>query len=378
MKPFRELKILIIAPCYAAVFNRSWVKEMVNRFGVKVNLLTIQSFKEGGVRCYFQRQDGETYTTTIGKVAFSKRYTLTFFYTKIYGLIKKLRPDIIEIHLPPRSLLSLETIILRNILSSKTKVSFCSQENIPNNTCLWFRLINRIVLRYAQGANVCSQEAAEVLQREGFKGEVEVIPLAVDAEKFFPKDNSFLRKKLGLSGVVVGYLGQIIRGKGIVALLNAFKNITMPDIKLLVVGDGPESYLLDRNKTRGLIFVKGVGPDEVADYLNCMDILVCPSQTLRRWKEQFGRVIVEAMACGVAVIGSDSGAIPEVLGDAGLIFREGDVTDLTRKLMMLIENKALRRELGKKGRERVIARYTPVKVSQKYARLYQRIYSDEN
>jgi glycosyltransferase involved in cell wall biosynthesis len=379
MKPFQNLKILIIAPAYAASPNRRWIKEIAARYGVNVTLLTARSFKEGGgLNCCFQREDGETYTVVIGRAAFCNRYTLTFFYTKIYGVIKNLKPDIIEINAEPRSLLSLQTILLRNIFSPRTKVSFYSLENIVNNTYLWFRIIKKIVFKYAQGANVCNRETVEVLRREGFKGKIDVIPLAIDTERFCPKDSSLLRKKLGLTGLTIGYLGRISRSKGIITLLNAFKNITLQNINLLVVGDGPDSHLLDKYRTmRGTVFVRGLRPQDVADYLNCMDILVCPSVTVRRWKEQFGRAIVEAMACGLAVIGSDSGAIPEILGDAGLIFNERDVTGLTRKLITLIENETLRRELGKKARERVIANYAPVKISEKYMKFYQKFYPDE-
>lgn len=374
MKPFEQLKILIIAPAYAVSSNRRWIKEIVSHYGVKVSLLTVQSYKEGGVTCYFQRENGETYPIVVGRVALCSRYTLTLFYTKICGLIRNWGPDIIEIHAEARSLLSLEIILLRNIFLPKTKISFYSAENIINNTYWPFRLIKKFVFKYVQGANVCSQEVKEVLRREGFKGAIEVIPLAVDTEKFFQHDSSFLKKKLNLEGVTIGYVGRISSSKGIVTLLEAFRNISLAHINLLVVGNGPDAHLLDKYKTsQSLIFVRGVSPEEVVDYLNCMDILVCPSQTTHRWKEQFGRAIVEAMACEVAVIGSNSGSIPEVIGDAGLIFKEGDVAELTNKLTMLIENKALRHQLGKKGRERVIVCYTPIKVSEKYARFYQNL-----
>ena len=373
MKPFEQLKILIIAPAYAVSTNRRWIKEMVSCYGVKVTLLTVRDSEEGGVRIFFQRENGETYTIVVGRAAFCSRYTLTFFYTKIYELIKNLKPDIIEIHAQPRSLLALETILLRNLFSPNTKISFYSAENILNNTYWPFRLIKKFVFKYAQGAHVCSQEVGEVLRREGFKGAIEVIPLAIDVERFYPKDSSYLRRKLGISGVTIGYLGRISRSKGIVTLLEAFKNISLPNINLLVVGNGPDAYLLDKYKTnQSLVFVRGVSPEEVVDYLNCMDILVCPSKTTRRWKEQFGRAIVEAMACEVAVIGSNSGSIPEVIGDAGLIFKEGDKSDLTRKLMMLIENENLRQKLSKKGRARVLAYYTPAKICEKYTNFYQR------
>jgi len=69
---------------------------------------------------------------------------------------------------------------------------------------------------------------------------------------------------------------------------------------------------------------------QLPQYLNCLDLGIVPSLTTRRWKEQFGRVLVEFMSCEVPVIGSNSGAIPEVLGDAGWIFPENDLQELLR------------------------------------------------
>ena len=69
----------------------------------------------------------------------------------------------------------------------------------------------------------------------------------------------------------------------------------------------------------------GVAHDDVPAFLNAMDVLCAPSQTTARWREQFGRMLIEAMACGVPVIASRSGEIPYVVGDAGLVVDEADV-----------------------------------------------------
>ena len=69
---------------------------------------------------------------------------------------------------------------------------------------------------------------------------------------------------------------------------------------------------------------------EVPRYLGCMDLMVAPSQTMKNWREQFGRMIIEAFACGVPVVGSDSGEIPFVIGDAGRVVAETDVAGWAR------------------------------------------------
>jgi glycosyltransferase involved in cell wall biosynthesis len=101
-----------------------------------------------------------------------------------------------------------------------------------------------------------------------------------------------------------------------------------------------------------------VAHDAVPQYLQRMTVLVLPSRTTATWKEQFGHVIVEAMACGVPVVGSDSGAIPEVVGNAGVIVPEGSVEALAEALRGLIATPSVRVELAARGRERVLAAYT--------------------
>ncbi len=114
---------------------------------------------------------------------------------------------------------------------------------------------------------------------------------------------------------------------------------------------------------------------EVADEMRKLHAFVLPSHTTPRWKEQFGRVLVEAMASGVPPVGSDSGEIPHVVGDAGLIFREGNVEDLTHKLRLLVDNPALHATLAKRGRERVLTHYTQHAIARAYYDAYREMLS---
>jgi glycosyltransferase involved in cell wall biosynthesis len=101
--------------------------------------------------------------------------------------------------------------------------------------------------------------------------------------------------------------------------------------------------------------------------------LALPSLTRPNWKEQFGRVLIEALACGVPVVGSDSGEIPNVIGEAGLVFAEGDEQALRARLSQLMANPDLRDELARKGRERVLAHYTQAQVAAKTYQVYNEL-----
>ncbi len=112
------------------------------------------------------------------------------------------------------------------------------------------------------------------------------------------------------------------------------------------------------------------GSSNMAAFYNSLDVLVLPSRTLPNWKEQFGRVLIEAMACQVPVVGSDSGEIPNVVGGGGLIFAEGDVQALRGCLQRLGDDAGERRRLGEQGRQRVLAHYTMRHIAQQTLAVY--------
>ena len=98
-----------------------------------------------------------------------------------------------------------------------------------------------------------------------------------------------------------------------------------------------------------------------------------PSRTTPVWKEQFGRVLAEAMACKVPVIGSDSGAIREVIGDAGLIFPEGNVAALADCLRLLNASPSLRHDLAERGYVRASGLYTQEHIAEQTADFYRQL-----
>ena len=109
---------------------------------------------------------------------------------------------------------------------------------------------------------------------------------------------------------------------------------------------------------------------QTVDYYRSLDVLVLPSRSRSNWKEQFGRVLIEAMASQVPVIGSNSGEIPNVIGDAGLVFPENDAPALSALIEGLIWDPARRAELGKRGRKRVLDRFTQDQIANETYAVY--------
>jgi glycosyltransferase involved in cell wall biosynthesis len=111
----------------------------------------------------------------------------------------------------------------------------------------------------------------------------------------------------------------------------------------------------------------------VPRYLNAMDLLVAPSLTTPSWKEQFGRMLIEAFACGVPVVGSDSGEIPFVIDEAGVVVREGQTQDWAEAIEALLTDPARRAELARAGLERCREKYSNEVVARGYLDFFQRM-----
>lgn len=188
-----------------------------------------------------------------------------------------------------------------------------------------------------------SNDGTKVMEALGFKNKVTKIPLGFDPDLFFIHDKKRVfenRKKLGLNKTTIAYFGRIVPEKGVHLLLNALKEISDKPWQLLLdkFTEYTDSYILEIQcliKTLGfserVVFFES-SHDKMPDFMNAADIVVLPSVSTPKWKEQYGRVIPEAMACGKLVIGSNSGAIPELIQDHGMIFKEGDQGDLEKKI----------------------------------------------
>jgi glycosyltransferase involved in cell wall biosynthesis len=206
-----------------------------------------------------------------------------------------------------------------------------------------------------------------------------VIPPGVDLARFRPDPEARrrIRAELGWGDdvpPVVGYLGRFVPEKGIDLLRRAWESAAPS--RLLLVGGGAMEEGLREWATRAgdrVRVVTGVPHDRVPDYLNAMDVLVAPSLTTRRWREQFGRMLVEAMACGVPVVGSDSGEIPHVIGDAGVVVPEGEGIGWPDALDELIVSPERRAELSRRGLERARTDFALPVVARRHLQFFDEI-----
>ena len=200
--------------------------------------------------------------------------------------------------------------------------------------------------------------------RSGYTGKpARVITPGVDVDRFRPDAAAAAatRRELGWpeSALVAGFLGRFEPQKGVELLCEALEGVTAPWHALFVGGGTLEPFLraFEARHPSRVRVVTGVAHADVPRWLNAMSLLAAPSQTTAVWKEQFGRMLVEAMACGLPVAGSDSGEIPFVIGDAGVTVSESDPEAWATALDALLHDPVRRREYAARGLTRARERF---------------------
>jgi glycosyltransferase involved in cell wall biosynthesis len=223
-----------------------------------------------------------------------------------------------------------------------------SAENIDRRFPLPVRVMRSRVLREAAFVAARSDSAARLARAWGAAGAVALAPHAVPLWQDVPRGAQ--------RPFTVGYAGRLVPSKGLRDLLAAVRRLQAP-VELLLIGDGEQRAELEGQPIPGsrVRVLNGLGHDEMAGGYAQLDVLALPSRTTPTWKEQFGRVIVEALWCGVPVVGSDSGEIPWLieLTGGGLVFPEGDSEALAARLGELREQPSLRERLAQSGRAAV-------------------------
>jgi phosphatidylinositol alpha-1,6-mannosyltransferase len=246
------------------------------------------------------------------------------------------------------------------------KLVFATFQNLPKRYPPPFRWTERFAMSRAAGWIAFGRTIEDALRdRPGYaRRPRRVIAPGVDTELFRPDPAAGARVRASLGWdadgpPVVGYLGRFVAEKGLGTLMRALDACAEPWRALFVGGGTMETELRAWAAGHGdrVRIATGVGHEQVPDYLNAMHLLCAPSRTTPAWREQLGRMLTEAMACGVPVLGSASGEIPYVVADAGLILPEDDAAAWARAVDRLCADAALRADLAARGLARARAEY---------------------
>ncbi len=362
------MRVLMVSKACVLKAYRKKLEELA-RLGAEMFLVVPRYWRdERGVLSLEEGAEG--YRMLVDSLAFNGNYHL-HFYLRLPLYIRETRPEIVHIDEEPYNLATFQGMALARRIGARAL--FFTWQNLYRRYPPPFSWFERYNYRHSSWAIAGNQEAAEVLRRKGYRKPVSVIPqFGVDEEAFAPGP-----AKEGARPFTVGYVGRLVEEKGVHLLLRAMAGIE-GEWELLILGTGPRRGELEKlagelgiaHRTRFLPFLPS---SQLPDFYRRLDLLVLPSLTRPNWKEQFGRVLVEAMACGVPVLGSTCGEIPNVIGDAGLLFPEGDVEALRESILKLMADEDLRLYLVRKGRERVLEKFTQKAIASQTFEVYRRI-----
>jgi glycosyltransferase involved in cell wall biosynthesis len=324
-----------------------------------------------------ERQHTSGYEMVVERMVLNGQYHL-HFYPGLGRQMRRLIPELVHIDEEPYNLATAHA--LWTARNAGAKSLFFSWQNIHRRYPFPFRMLERYVLNRVDYGIVGNQESAVVWREKGYSGPLAVIPqFGVDPDIFAPTE--LQSRTLKSPGFVVGYVGRLVEEKGVDLLLQALATL-QGDWQASIIGGGPAEEdlraLAGRLGLRERVRFEGlVASARMPGIYQQLDVLVVPSRTRSNWKEQFGRVLVEAMACGVPVVGSDSGEIPHVIGDAGFVFPEGRADILREQLTRLQADPELRASVARQARERILSHFTQARVAAETYEVYRQILSAE-
>jgi glycosyltransferase involved in cell wall biosynthesis len=252
---------------------------------------------------------------------------------RLRALVSEVRPDVVDLHEEPFSRSA--RAWLQAVPPGLPVVAYTAQ-NVDKRFPPPFAHYERSAYTRLCGVYPCSSQAASVAWGKGFRGQVAVLPLGLDLRQFRPGHQHHDDARF-----ILAMVGRVVPEKGVLDAVHALSaSQSVRDSRLVLVGEGPalprlldEALALgvgDRVDLRGSVDAAGV-----AGALRSAHVLLAPSHSSRTWVEQFGRMAIEAQACGAVVAGYASGALPEATGGAALLVNEGDVTGLQHTVRRL-------------------------------------------
>ena len=363
-----KIRVLMISKaCVVGEYQRK-LEAIACHPGIDLTVLVPRAWRDERGTMQLERAHTVGYRLLVTPIVFNGSYHLHY-----YPQLRKhmaAGPHILHIDEEPYNFATWHA--LRLAQRAGVKALFFSWQNIARRYPWPFRAMEAHVLHNADRAIYGSASAAAVGRAKGFRGELAVIPqFGVDPQIFTPPSEPH-------SAAVpfrIGYVGRLVPEKGVDVLLRA-ATVLGPDSTVDIIGAGPQLAALRAQAVRAGIgdavrFTAWLPSAQMPQRLRELDVLVLPARTQPNWREQFGRVLVEAMACGVPVIGSTCGEIPSVIGDAGIVVPEGDVAALAEALRRLRDDRQLCARLGESGRARVLQHFTHAHVAAATVQVYR-------
>jgi glycosyltransferase involved in cell wall biosynthesis len=284
-------------------------------------------------------------------------------------LIKSVAPDVIYSHNEPYAFSTIQWC-WGNRRSVNVPFGFYSCQNIVKRYPVPFRQAERWVYRNSSFAFPITRTVEEVHRTKGFKGDSTILPLGFDASLFPVRQ----RTENATGEFRFAYLGRVVEEKGLLTLVKALAALPDKRWHLEIFGSGPleavvkgkadELGIGQRLKWQGFVPQK-----EISTRLAQVDAVVLPSETRGNWKEQFGRVLIESLASGVPIVGSDSGEIPIIIRESGggIVFSEGNVESCAAALQRMMTDQDGRKRMAEGGERYVRDEYDLRNLAERFA-----------
>jgi glycosyltransferase involved in cell wall biosynthesis len=351
-------------------FREKW--HALSALGWEVHLILPQHWPEGGGRVVAPATGSEGSLRIYRLPIWLAGKVFWFHVPGIFSQLRRIQPDLVYAEEEPQALL---TQRLAKFCSKQNRpLAAFTWENIPQ-TFTWPLHGGYLKLLRTIGGMICgNHEALEILRSRGLRAPAVALPqYGVNTQKFAPGvSNTAPSERLR-----IGFLGRFTAEKGLATLLEAARLLRVP-YQLTLAGRGPlEPALrqaLQESPLAGHAEIRtSVQHAEVPEFLRGLDVLVLPSLTRPKWKEQFGRVLIEAMACAVLTLGSESGEIPHVIGDPECVFPEGNAASLAALLRRAAEDPDWRQARAQAGRARAVAEYDERALARRYHAFFSEI-----
>jgi glycosyltransferase involved in cell wall biosynthesis len=363
--------VRVLRVYHSAVVDEYRQRERALRkyFGYDVHLVCPPRWLEGGVAVEAPpASDLPVHVVPIR----GRAHPILFWYRSVEfrKILREVDPHIVDLHEEPYSLaVAVARRAVRDVVP-QAKICIYSAQNIHKEYPPPFRHFERRALATAVAAYPCSTEAGEVLRAKGFEGALHVLPLGVSIPPRTDRPSE--------APFSVGFLGRLEPYKGAEIAVRAFAQASVGvNATLEIVGTGSQHQaLMHCARELGISdrvgFCGALSQDEALRRIGTYDLVVIPSLTTSSWKEQFGRVAAQALAAGTAVLASDSGSLPEVLGGCGELAREGDAGHFGSKMAALLRDPARLAVLSTTGRARAMTTFSWESVAHGFDRMYRR------
>ncbi|EJW11498.1 Poly(glycerol-phosphate) alpha-glucosyltransferase [Rhodovulum sp. PH10] len=364
------LKILSIAhPAVSRAAGRLRYRPFAARRDLDVHLVVPTRWHQFGRTMVADPPGDPGVTTHVMPILFPRGGPMKWYlhvYPRLRRKIRDVAPDVIHLWEEPWSFVALQACLLKNDAALVLEVD----QNILKRLPPPFEAIRRFVLRRTDHILSRSPDATAVVRACGYAGPVTPIGYGVDQDTFRPTAAPRAHEREP-GPLTLGYVGRVVVEKGLDDALDAMAK-ARTRARLVIMGEGPHLPALQaRAAALGLSdrvsFERWGTPNDVAAFIQTLDALVLLTRTTEHVKEQFGRVITEAQACGVPVIGSTCGAIPDVIGDGGWAVPESDPAALAKLIDQIAADPAARLARAERARANVASRFTYAATAQALA-----------